>query len=96
MADGLLATRQERLTAYWAKFGLAVAPSGALAVAAALLDAPAVGIAISVVAVLAAFVTGQSARTRVGALVAGLVVAALLFLLQLVLAWLITHPVVQP
>ncbi len=96
MADGLLATRHERLSAYWAKFGLALAPSAVLAVAAVLLDAPAVGVAVAVVAVLVAFVTGQTARTRVGALVAGVVVAALLFLLQLVLAWLITHPVVQP
>ena len=31
-----------------------------------------------------------------GAVVAGLAIAVVLFLLQLVLAWFITHPVLQP
>jgi hypothetical protein len=96
MADGLLLSRRERARAYWTKAALALAPTGVLAVVAVALGAPAVAVAMLVVAVLAALVAGQSARTWRGAAVTGVVVAAALFLLQIVLAWLITHPVIQP
>jgi hypothetical protein len=96
MADGLLLSRRERARAYWTKTALALAPTGVLAIVAVGIGDWAVAVAMLVVATLGALVAGQSARTSRGALVTGVVVAAGLFLLQLVLAWLITHPVVQP
>jgi hypothetical protein len=93
MSDGLLLTRGERLQRFVARAGLALAPSAVLAAVAFGVGAGAVGIAILVLAAVAAWVTGQSARTLRGAAIAGLVVCGLVFLLQLVLAWLGTHPI---
>ena len=93
MSDGLLLTRGERLQRFLARTGLALAPSAVLAVVAFAIGAGAVGVAILLIASVAAWVTGQSARTLRGAAIAGLVVCGLIFLVQLVLAWLGTHPI---
>jgi len=96
MSDGLLLTRKERLQRFEVRFGAGLGPSLALVVAAFALGADAVGVAIVVMATLSAVLVGTNARTVRGAVVAGVVVALLIFLCQLVLAWFITHPILQP
>ena len=95
MSDGLLLSRRERLARFEARFGAGLGPSLALVAAAFALGADAVGVAIAVMAVLGAMLVGTSARTVRGAVVAGLVIALALFLLQLVLSWFITHPILR-
>ena len=96
MSDGLLLSRRERLARFETRFGAGLGPSLALVGAAFALGADAVGIAIAVTAVLCAVLVGTSARTVRGAVVAGLAIAVALFVFQLVSAWFITHPVLQP
>jgi hypothetical protein len=93
VADGLLLTRKERLRVFWLKFGGAVGPSLLLVVAAFGLGAGAVGWSIAVFGVLLGFLVATSARTYRGALIAGIAVALVLLVFQIVVAWFITHPV---
>jgi hypothetical protein len=93
MADGLLLTRRERLRLFWTKLGLAYAPSFLLAVASLLLGGGAVGWMIGIVGLLLALFLATSAKRVRGAVIGGLVCAALLFVFQLVVAWFATHPI---
>ena len=52
-----------------------------------------VGVAVAILGALLGLSIGTSARTDRGAAVAGVVVAAALFLLQIVLAWIASHPI---
>lgn len=95
MADGLLLTRKERLRIFWLKFGGAVGPSLVLVVVALALGAGAVGWSIAVFGVLLGFFIATTARTVRGAATAGVAVAVVLLLFQVVVAWFITHPIEQ-
>jgi hypothetical protein len=93
VADGLLLTRRERFRIYTERTGLAFAAPAALVVVALALRAPAVAVAMAVVGGMLAVAIGTSVRTRAGAAFGGLVVAAALYVLNLALAWLGTHPI---
>jgi hypothetical protein len=93
MADGLLLTRRERLRLFWSKLGCAYGPPFLLGVASLALGAGAVAWMILIVGALLAFFVATSAKTVRGALVAGFVCAALLFLFQVVVAWFASHPI---
>jgi hypothetical protein len=93
MADGLLLTRCERMRLFWEKLGCGYGPSFLLGVVALALGAGAVGWMILIVGALLAFFVATSAKRVRGALVGGLVCAALLFLFQLVVAWFASHPI---
>lgn len=95
MADGLLLTRKERLRVFWLKLAGAVGPSLVLVVLAVSVGAGAVGWSIAVFGLLLGFLVATTARTVRGALLAGIVVAAVLLAFQVVVAWLITHPIEQ-
>ena len=93
MADGLLLTRRARLRLFWLKLACGYAPSLVLGVAALGLGGGAVGWMILVLGALLALFIVTSARKVRGAAVGGVVVAVLLFLLQLVVAWFASHPI---
>jgi len=93
VTDGLLLTRGERARSFLLKLAGGVGPLLVLVAVAAVLGGEAVAVAIAVLGMLCGLVVATSARTVRGALVAGVAVAALLFLLQIVLAWFITHPI---
>jgi hypothetical protein len=93
MADGLLLTRRERLRLFWSKVGCAYGPPVLLGVISLALGAGAVGWMILIVGALLAFFVATSAKKVRGALLGGLVCAALLFAFQLVVAWFASHPI---
>jgi hypothetical protein len=93
MTDGLRLTRQERTRSFALKLAGGLGPTLVLVGVAALAGGKAVAVAIAVLGVLCGLVVVTSARTVRGAALAGIVVAALLLLLQIVLAWFITHPI---
>jgi hypothetical protein len=93
MADGLLLTRRERARLFWSKFAGGVGPSLIVAIAALAIDGGATAWAIAIFGVLIGLIVAWSARTVRGALIGGLVVAALLIVFQIVVAWFFTHPV---
>ncbi len=93
MTDGLLLTRGERARGFALKLAGGLAPSLVLVVVAAALGGGAVAVAIAVLGIMCGLVVATSARTVRGALTAGVVIAALLFLLQIVVAWFATHPI---
>jgi hypothetical protein len=93
MADGLLLTRRERLRTFSAKLAVGVGPALALAVVVAVTGGGAAAVAIAVLGVLCGVVIATSARRPRGALVGGLTVAVALLVLQLVIAWFVTHPI---
>jgi hypothetical protein len=93
MADGLLLTRRDRLRLFWSKAGAGYGPSFLLGVISLALGAGAVGWMILIIGVLLAFFVSTSAKTVRGAVIGGLVCAALLFVFQLVVAWFASHPI---
>jgi hypothetical protein len=93
MADGLLLTRRQRARLVWSKLGCAYGPSFILGVSSLALGAGAVGWMILIVGALLAFFVVTSAKKVRGALIGGLVCAALLFGFQLVVAWFASHPI---
>jgi hypothetical protein len=93
MADGLLLTRRERMRLFWAKLGCGYGPSLLLGVISLALGGGAVGWMILIVGALLAFFVATSAKKVRGALIGGIVCAALLFVFQLVVAWFASHPI---
>ena len=93
MADGLLLSRKEKLRVFWLKFAYGSGPSFVLVVTALALGDGAVGWSIAVFGVLLGFLVATSARTYRGAVTAGIVIAVVLFLFQVVVAWFVTHPI---
>jgi hypothetical protein len=93
MADGLLLTRTERLRLFWAKLAAGVGPTAVLVIVAAATGAGATAWAIAILGVLSGVVIATSARRTRGALVGGVAVAVALLVLQIVLAWFISHPI---
>lgn len=93
MADGLLLTRKERLRFFTTRLGAGLGPTLVLVAVAAALGGGAVAFSIAVVGVLCGLLVATSAKTIRGALVAGVAIAAVLFVLQIVFAWFVTHPI---
>jgi hypothetical protein len=93
VADGLLLTRRERLKLFWGRLGGGMGPPLLLAVVVAGLGGGAVAMAIAVLGVLLGLVVATNAKSNRGALLAGVAVAVALFVLQLVIAWLASHPI---
>ncbi|HEV7132968.1 MAG TPA: hypothetical protein VGN27_04450 [Gaiellaceae bacterium] len=93
MADGLLLTGKERLYVFWLKLGGGVGPSLVLVAVAAVLGGGSVAYTIAFFGVLIGFVIATTARKPRGALVGGVVLAVLLLVFQIVVAWFITHPI---
>jgi len=93
MADGLLLSRKEKLRVFWLKFAYGAAPSFVLVITALALGDGAVGWTIAVFGLLLGFLVATNARTPRGALIAGIAIAVVLFLFQIVVAWFVTHPI---
>ncbi len=93
MADGLLLTRKERISFFWLRFAAGVGPALVVAAIALALGGGAAAWAIAIFGVLIGLLVATSSRTLRGALVGGLVIAALLIAFQVVVAWFFTHPV---
>jgi hypothetical protein len=91
--DGLLLTRRERLRSYGAKTGLVVAPSCVLALVVLALGLWVDAIFVAAVAAMTALAAGSSIRTRRGAAVFGLCLAAAVVCFLLIASWLISHPI---
>jgi hypothetical protein len=93
MTDGLLDTRSQKARRLAVRTAAGTAPSLLLALVFLGLGGGVVGVAVAIMGMLLGISIGTSARTDRGAAVAGLVVAAALFLLQVVLAWIASHPI---
>lgn len=93
MADGLLLTNRERLMLFWAKLGAACGAPMLLVLFAVLTIAVAVAVACAALGGLAAVCVATSVRRVRGAAWAGLATAAGLLLLNLALAWFLSHPI---
>ena len=93
MADGLLLSRKERLRVFWLKLAGALGPSLVLVATAFALGDDAVGLTIAAFGLLFGFLVATTARTVRGALRAGVAVAVVLLVFQLVVAWFVTHPI---
>jgi hypothetical protein len=91
VADGLLLTRGERVRLYWQKFAVGYGPSLLLGVIALALGGGSVGYVILVFGLLLGFFVASSARKVRGAVIGGIVCGIILFLLQLLIAWFVTH-----
>ena len=91
MADGLLLTRSERVRLYWQKFAVGYAPSFLLGVIALALGAGSVAYVILIFGFLLGFFVASSARKVRGAVIGGIVCGLILFLLQILIAWFVTH-----
>ena len=90
--DGLLLTQGERFQLFLIKVGLAFAPPLLLALVAVATGGYVVALVVVVIGALVAITAGSSVRRLRGALVVGCVVAAGLILVNVILAWLTTHP----
>jgi hypothetical protein len=91
MADGLLLTRRERVRLFWEKFAVGYGPSFLLGIVALALGAGAVAWVILSFGLLLGFFVASSARKVRGAVIGGVVCGVILFLLQLFIAWFVTH-----
>jgi hypothetical protein len=93
VADGLLLTGKERARTFWLKLAGGAGPSLVLVALAAALGGGSVAFSIAVFGVLIGFAIATTARTPRGALIGGIVLAVLLIVFQIVVAWFVTHPI---
>ena len=93
MTDRLLLTRGERFRIFAVRVGGGVGPSLVLALGVAALGGGTVAVAIAFLGLLLGLVVATTARTDRGAVVGGVVTAVVLLLLQVVIAWFVTHPI---
>jgi hypothetical protein len=93
VADGLLLTGKERLRLFWLKVGAGVGPALAVAVVALALGGGSVAGTIAIFGVLIGLLVATNARTVRGAVIGGIVVAALLVVFQVIVAWFVAHPI---
>jgi uncharacterized BrkB/YihY/UPF0761 family membrane protein len=93
MTDRLLETRGERFRIFAVRVGGGVGPSLVLALVVAALGRDAAAVAIAFLGILLGLVVATSAKTNWGAVVGGVVTAVVLLLLQLVITWILTHPI---
>jgi hypothetical protein len=91
VADGLLLTRRERVRLYWQKFAVGYGPSLLLGVIALALGAGSVAYVILIFGLLLGFFVASSARKVRGAVIGGIASGIILFALQLLIAWFVTH-----
>jgi hypothetical protein len=91
--DGLLLTRGQRLRSYGEKTGLVVGPSVVLALVALALGLWVDAVFVVAIAAMTGLAAGSSIRSRAGAAVFGLFLAAAIFSFLLVVAWFISHPI---
>jgi hypothetical protein len=90
--DGLLLTPGERMQLYWLKTAAAFAAPLLLALVALATGGDVVAVVVAIVGALAALTVGSSVRRFRGAFAVGVVVALGLILVNAILAWLTTHP----
>jgi len=90
--DGLLLTQGERFQLFLIKVGLAFAPPLLLALVAVATGGYVVALVVVVIGGLAAITAGSSVRRLRGAVAVGCVVGAGLIVVNVILAWLTTHP----
>ena len=93
MADGLLLTRAERTRLFWLKFAAGAGPALLVAIVALALGGGSVAWAIAIFGVLVGLLVPLNARRVRGAAIGGIVIAALLTIFQIVVAWFVTHPI---
>jgi hypothetical protein len=93
VSDGLLDTRREKALAVGRKLGLAGAPVALLAAFVGATGGGPIAVAVALLGGLAVVMLATSVRTSRGALVGGLVTAAVLVLLLMAVHWLVTHPI---
>jgi hypothetical protein len=91
--DGLLLSPRDRLLLFLEKCGYTLGPTVALALIALVTGGGVVAVAILALGGLIGIAAATSARTRRGAIVAGLVTAAFVFAVQVVIAWFVSHPI---
>ena len=91
--DGLLLTRRQRLRSYGEKTGLIVGPSAVFSFVELALGLWVDAIFVAAVAGMVALAAGSSLRTRRGAAVFGLCLAAAILAFLLIASWLISHPI---
>jgi hypothetical protein len=90
--DGLLLTAGERFQLFVLKVAAAFAAPLLLALAAVATGGYVVALVVAIVGALAALTVGSSIRRFRGAFAVGVVVALGLILMNAILAWLSTHP----
>jgi len=93
VGDGLLDTRGQRARSALAKTAYGTGPSLLLAAIMLVLGAGLVGWAVAFVGGLLGLSIATSVRTEKGALVAGVIVAIGLLVVQIAVAWLFAHPI---
>jgi O-antigen ligase len=93
LADGLLLTRRQRTRLYWEKVACGYAPSLLLGIVALALGGGAVGWMILIIGALLGFFVASAAKKVRGALIGGVACAVVLFVFQLVVAHIVTHPI---
>jgi hypothetical protein len=91
--DGLLLTRRQRLRRFGVTTGLVVGPSFVLALVPLSQGLWVVAVFVAAIAGLTALAAGSMVRSRVGALVFGLLLASGILLFLLAAGWLIAHPI---
>jgi hypothetical protein len=94
MADGMLLTRRERRVLFWQKLGAAYGPVLVLAAFAALTGGGTVAVVCLIVGGLIAVCVVTTVRTARGALWGGIATALFLLVVQLAIAWLVSHPII--
>ena len=93
MADGLLLTSKERARLFWLKLAGGAGPSLALVAIAAALGERAIAYSTAVFAALTGFVIATTVRKPRGALIGGIVLLVPLIVFQILVAWLVAHPI---
>ena len=93
MSDGLLDTRADKTKAFLLKSAWAIGPSLLLAAIFLALGGDVVALVVVFLGGMLGLSVATSVRTVHGAAYAGLVVAAALFALQIVVAWFASHPI---
>jgi hypothetical protein len=91
--DGLLLTRRERLRNYSEKTALVAGPALILALVVLVLGDWVVAVVVAAIGGMTALALGSALRSRVGALVMGLLLAGGIVLFLLAVNWLGTHPI---
>ena len=91
--DGLLLTRRERLRSFGERTGLIVGPSLVLALVELAAGLWAVALLVVAIAGLTALALGSTLRSRVAAVVFGLLLAGGILLFLFATGWLISHPI---
>jgi hypothetical protein len=93
VGDGLLLTRRERLRSYSEKTALVAGPALVLALVVLALGDWVIAVVVAAIAGMTALALGSALRTRVGALVMGLLLVGGIVAFLLAVDWLGTHPI---